>query len=152
MVIKINGSLLLHSTCGYCSGLLCAFAFTFFIGRRLFALINITVTSSNTCAFGITKPWVFVWALSTSFHVSGVSNVSCLERQSAFVSIAAWLLCGCSYLPTVPSFKCRQLLVFLRVGNPLECLCCCDKPNVRPEKNVFHKILIKTNVGEDSQL
>lgn len=114
-------------------GLFSTFTFSFFTWNLLFALIVVAVTACNACSFRVSKPWVFVGALGTGFHVSCVGDVSSFERQSAFVSDVTWFLCCCCWLATIPCFESGQFFVFLWIGDPLKRLCCCDEPNVGPE-------------------
>jgi hypothetical protein len=119
---------------GCSARLFSVFTFTFLVDRRgLFALIVETVTSGDAGALGVTEPWIFVGTVSAGLHVSGVGDVSNLERQRAFVAAVAGLLGGGRLLSAIPRVKGAQLLVLLRVGDPLKRLSCRHKPYVRPE-------------------
>lgn len=111
------------------------FTFYFFIWRWLFALIDVAVTTSNASTFRISKPWVFIGAVSAGFHISCVGDISCFECQGAFVATTAWLLSGGCWLATIPSFKCVQIFIFLWIGDPLEGLGCGDKPDIGSKIN-----------------
>lgn len=114
-------------------GLFSVFAFTFFVWNRLFALIDVIVATSNAGALGISEPWVLVGTFSAGFHISCIGDVSCFERQSAFVANVTWFLRTRCFHATIPGFECVQLFVFLRISDPLQCLCCRYKPNIGPE-------------------
>lgn len=103
----------------YADALFSAFAFTFFTWCGLFALVDVTVAAGHATSLGVAKPWVLSGTFMASFHVPGVGNVSLFKRQSAFVSIDAWLDGSCCRFAAVPCLKSVQLFVFLRVGDPL---------------------------------
>lgn len=130
---------LLHSICGRLARrlLLPLLAFTFFLvwWCGLFALVVVIVASGDASAFGVAEPWIFTRTVTASFHVSRVCDVSLLERQSALVSIAAWLNSARRYFTAIPSLERRQFFVLLRVGYPLKGLRRRYKPHVGPEKS-----------------
>jgi len=115
--------------------------FTFFNWSGVFAgaLVNVAVATSDAGSLGVSEPRIFVWAVLAGLHVSRVGDVARFVRKSAFVSAPAWLLSCCRLLATIPGIECVQLLVFLRVGDPLESLGGSNKPNVGPVmKNVIN--------------
>jgi hypothetical protein len=138
----------------FCSRLFSVFTFTFLVDRRgLFALVDVTVTSGDAGALGVAEPRIFVWTVSAGLHVSGVGDVSYLERQRAFIAGVARLLGGGCLLAAVPRVECAQLFVLLRVGDPLKCLSCRDEPNVGPESRKFaRQITISWKSETNSQL
>lgn len=124
----------------YADALFSAFAFTFFTWCGLFALVDVTVAAGHASSLGVAEPRVLSWAFVASFHVPRVGDVSLSERQSAFVSIEARPDSTCCRFAAVPGLESVQLFVFLRVGDPLQRLCCCNEPHIGPETDEFHFI------------
>lgn len=87
-------------------------------------LINIIITPSDTGAFRVSQPWIFLWTFwPACFHVSRIGDVVLPKRYGTFDAISArfWRING--LLSTIPRFESAQLFQFLWVGHPLECLC-----------------------------
>lgn len=129
----------------YADALFSAFAFTFFTWCGLFALVDVTVAAGHASSLGIAEPRVLSGAFVAGFHVPRVGDVSLFECQSAFISIVARPDRTCCRFAAIPGLKSVQLFVFLRVGDPLQCLRCCNEPHVRPETDEFHFIYTVTS-------
>lgn len=106
----------------------------------LFALIDIIIATCNSGALAVAEPWEFVGAIATCLHIACVGDVSGFECQRTLVAIVTWSLRLRCLLSTIPSVKCVELFVALRICYPLESLCRCHKPNVRSKMQKCYKM------------
>lgn len=104
----------------------------FFILR--FAIENVVVFVHDASAFGVSQPRILLRTISACFHIAGVGDVGilCFERQCALVWNITWFL-YIRCLLAVPWFIIRKLFQWFWICDPLQCLCCGDKPNIWPK-------------------
>lgn len=102
----------------------------------LATIVDVIVLVNDTSALSVAQPRILDRTFAACFHVSSVGDIGrlCFERQRTFGGQIAWCpYVGLSFLAR-PRFIVVQLFEWLRIGDPLKSLGCCQKPYVWPEE------------------